>query len=77
MCVCVCVSLQVCARCYQLLLNHMTRFTYSPTGALKWKKDVNEYAEVGVERVVLPRMLSDTRLALLLQHSCTRLVLDH
>lgn len=55
----------------------MTRFTYSPTGALKWKKDVNEYAEVGVERVVLPRMLSDTRLALLLQHSCTRLVLDH
>jgi hypothetical protein len=24
----------------------MTRFTYSPTGALKWKKDVSEYAEV-------------------------------
>lgn len=24
----------------------MTRFAFSPTGALKWKKDVNEYAEV-------------------------------
>jgi hypothetical protein len=24
----------------------MTRYSYSPTGALKWKKDVNEYAEV-------------------------------
>jgi hypothetical protein len=24
----------------------MTRFTYSPTGALKWKKDVTEYTEV-------------------------------
>lgn len=24
----------------------MTRFSYSPTGALKWKKDVSEYAEV-------------------------------
>jgi hypothetical protein len=38
--------LQVARRCYQLLLGHMTRFTYSPTGALKWKKDVSEYAEV-------------------------------
>jgi hypothetical protein len=38
--------LQVARRCYQLLLAHMTRFTYSPTGALKWKKDVSEYAEV-------------------------------
>jgi hypothetical protein len=24
---------------------HMGRYTYSPTGALKWKKDVAEYAE--------------------------------
>jgi hypothetical protein len=24
---------------------HMGRYTYSPTGALKWKKDVSEYAE--------------------------------
>lgn len=39
-------SPQVSRRCYQLLLVHMTRFTYSPTGALKWKKDVSEYAEV-------------------------------
>lgn len=23
----------------------MGRYTYSPTGALKWKKDVSEYAE--------------------------------
>jgi hypothetical protein len=37
---------QVSRRSYQLLLAHMTRFVYSPTGALKWKKDVNEYAEV-------------------------------
>jgi hypothetical protein len=37
---------QVSRRSYQLLLAHMTRYTYSPTGALKWKKDVNEYAEV-------------------------------
>lgn len=37
---------QVARRCYQLLLTHMTRFSYSPTGALKWKKDVSEYAEV-------------------------------
>lgn len=40
------LSVQVSRRCYQLLLVHMTRFTYSPTGALKWKKDVSEYAEV-------------------------------
>lgn len=38
--------MQVARRCYQVLLVHMTRFTYSPTGALKWKKDVSEYAEV-------------------------------
>lgn len=38
--------MQVSRRCYQVLLSHMTRFTYSPTGALKWKKDVSEYAEV-------------------------------
>lgn len=37
---------EVARRCYQLLLTHMTRFSYSPTGALKWKKDVSEYAEV-------------------------------
>ncbi|WIA33366.1 hypothetical protein OEZ86_006503 [Tetradesmus obliquus] len=37
---------EVSRRSYQLLLAHMSRYTYSPTGALKWKKDVNEYAEV-------------------------------
>jgi hypothetical protein len=36
----------VASRVCQVLLVHMTRFTYSPTGALKWKKDVSEYAEV-------------------------------
>ena len=44
--VCVYACVQVSRRCYQVLLAHMTRFTYSPTGALKWKKDVSEYAEV-------------------------------
>ena len=43
---CCVAATQVSRRCYQLLLVHMTRFTYSPTGALKWKKDVSEYAEV-------------------------------
>ncbi len=26
-------------------MSHMGRYTYSPTGALKWKKDVSEYSE--------------------------------
>ena len=29
-----------------MLLTHMQRFTYSATGALRWKRDVTEYAEV-------------------------------
>jgi hypothetical protein len=37
---------QVARRTHQVLLAHMTRYTYSPTGALKWKKDVAEYTEV-------------------------------
>eukprot|EP00882_Tetradesmus_deserticola_P020200 GHRQ01021777.1.p1 GENE.GHRQ01021777.1~~GHRQ01021777.1.p1 ORF type:complete len:385 (+),score=188.27 GHRQ01021777.1:1103-2257(+) len=37
---------EVTCRSHQLLLAHMMRYTYSPAGALKWKKDVNEYAEV-------------------------------
>lgn len=53
------VALQVCHRSCELLYHHMTRFTYSPTGALKWKKDVNEYAEVS-------KLLS----AILQAHSC-------
>ena len=29
-----------------MLLTHMQRFTYSATGALRWKRDVTEFAEV-------------------------------
>ncbi len=29
-----------------MLLSHMQRFTYSATGALRWKRDVTEYADV-------------------------------
>lgn len=36
---------QVSRRAAALLLSHMCRFTYSPSGALKWKKDVGEYAD--------------------------------
>lgn len=50
-CLCCCPTsctlqrLQVGRRAQAALLVHMTRFTFSPGGALKWKKDVNEYAE--------------------------------
>lgn len=36
---------QVGRRTHAVLMTHMGRYTYSPTGALKWKKDVSEYAE--------------------------------
>ncbi|KIY95316.1 Exocyst complex component 5 [Monoraphidium neglectum] len=36
---------EVGRRTHAVLLQHMGRYTYSPTGALKWKKDVAEYAE--------------------------------
>jgi len=29
-----------------MLLSHMQRFVYSATGALRWKRDVTEYADV-------------------------------
>ncbi len=29
-----------------MLLTHMQRFTYSAMGALRWKRDVTEYADV-------------------------------
>ena len=29
-----------------MLLTHMQRFIYSATGALRWKRDVTEYADV-------------------------------
>ncbi|DBB07800.1 TPA: hypothetical protein ACH3X3_009214 [Trebouxia sp. C0006] len=28
-----------------LLLNHMQRYSYSPTGALRWKRDITEYTD--------------------------------
>ncbi|KAF8067429.1 SEC10a [Scenedesmus sp. PABB004] len=37
---------EVSRRTHALLLAHMCRFSFSPMGALKWKEDVNEYAEV-------------------------------
>eukprot|EP00877_Chromochloris_zofingiensis_P003097 jgi/Chrzof1/12789/Cz07g07190.t1 len=37
---------EVGRRFYSVLVSHMTRFMYSPTGALKWKKDVSEYADI-------------------------------
>ncbi|GBF89405.1 exocyst complex component [Raphidocelis subcapitata] len=36
---------EVGRRAHSVLVAHMARFTYSPAGALKWKKDVAEYAE--------------------------------
>ena len=30
---------------HSVLLHHMQRFTYSPAGALRWKRDLAEYAE--------------------------------
>ena len=36
-------------------LTHMQRFTYSATGALRWKRDVTEYAEVLRNSHSLPR----------------------
>jgi hypothetical protein len=37
---------QVGRRAYALLLGHMQRFCYSAMGALRWKRDVTEYADV-------------------------------
>lgn len=28
-----------------MLLQHMHRFTYSPAGALRWQRDLSEYAD--------------------------------
>lgn len=36
---------QVGSRAHAALLVHMQRFTYSATGALRWKRDLQEYAE--------------------------------
>ena len=28
-----------------VLLNHMQRYSYNPTGALRWKRDITEYTD--------------------------------
>ncbi len=33
-------------RAHALLLAHMQRYSYSATGALRWKRDITEYADV-------------------------------
>lgn len=30
---------------HSVLMGHMQRYTYSATGALRWKRDVTEYAD--------------------------------
>lgn len=37
---------QVGLRVHAVLLNHMQQFTFSASGALRWKADVGEYASV-------------------------------
>lgn len=39
------VQVQMGEQALRLLKEHMTHFTYSSTGALRWKRDVTEYAE--------------------------------
>ena len=38
-------AVQVGRRTHALLLNHMQRYSFSPTGALRWKRDVTEYTD--------------------------------
>lgn len=37
--------MQLAHRMGALLLNHMQRYSYSPTGALRWKRDITEYTD--------------------------------
>ena len=37
---------QVGRRAHRMLLAHMQRHVYSATGALRWKRDITEYADV-------------------------------
>ena len=37
--------MQLARRMGALLLNHMQRYSYSPTGALRWKRDITEYTD--------------------------------
>ena len=40
------MRLQVGRRAHAVLLSHMHRHVYSATGALRWKRDITEYADV-------------------------------
>ena len=37
--------MQLARRMGALLMTHMQRYSYSPTGALRWKRDVTEYTD--------------------------------
>ena len=37
--------MQMAQRSNVVLLNHMQRYSYSPTGALRWKRDIIEYTD--------------------------------
>ena len=37
--------LQLARRMGALLLTHMQRYSYNPTGALRWKRDISEYTD--------------------------------
>ena len=37
--------MQMAQRTNVVLLNHMQRYSYSPTGALRWKRDITEYTD--------------------------------
>ncbi len=40
------VGLQVGRRAHAMLVGHMQRYVYSAMGALRWKRDVTEYADI-------------------------------
>lgn len=49
--------MQLGRQVHSVLLQHMQRFTYSATGALRWKRDLAEYAEWA--RALRAPLLSD------------------
>lgn len=38
-------AVQMASRMASLLQTHMQRYSYSPTGALRWKRDITEYTD--------------------------------
>lgn len=38
-------AVQMARRMASLLQTHMQRYSYSPTGALRWKRDITEYTD--------------------------------